>query len=530
MALSNNGRIPGLTFLNLRAMSRNSPSHRPCCLCRQLVVQRSSFLSKSNLRFNSSSTSSVSASIAEAVKVASEKANPPTRKLKRYFLGTSIILLIWGGYLYATDTRASAHRWFVPRLIRWYYPDAEDAHHAGVHWLKVLYDLGLHPRERGNPDGDGKLVTKVFGYTLCNPIGISGGLDKDAEIPSALFELGPAIVEVGGTTPLPQEGNPRSRVFRIVSQDALINRYGLNSKGADHMAAVLKQRVRDFAYAHGFGSGESAEERVLNGEAGVPAGSLTDGKLLAVQVAKNKVTPETDIEVVKKDYIYCVNRLGKYADIIVVNVSSPNTPGLRTLQESGPLTSLLKGVVEAAKQTDRNTKPYVMVKVSPDEDTDEQISGICDAVWASGVDGVIVGNTTKTRPESLPKGYKLSTREQETLGEMGGFSGPHLFDKTVSLVSRYRKLLEKKMLSEDTTESAPSSETGTVTVTAPVKSHLAPKVIFASGGITNGEQAAKALGAGANVAMLYTGLVYGGSGTITRMKEEMRELKDKAEK
>lgn len=275
----------------------------------------------------------------------------------------------------------------------------------------------------------------MFGYTLSNPIGISGGLDKHAEIPDALFDLGPAIVEVGGTTPLPQDGNPRPRVFRVPSQNAMINRYGLNSKGADHMAALLGQRVRDFAYAHGFGDHEQAEQRVLNGEAGVPAGSLIPGKLLAVQVAKNKATPDTDIEAVKRDYVYCVDRLAKYADILVVNVSSPNTPGLRDLQATAPLTAILKAVVGAAKGLDRQTKPYVMVKVSPDEDSDEQVTGICDAVWGSGVDGVIVGNTTNRRPGPVTKGITLPTEEQQTLKETGGYSGPPLFDRTVTLVA-----------------------------------------------------------------------------------------------
>ncbi|KAK2882447.1 hypothetical protein FQN49_000339 [Arthroderma sp. PD_2] len=403
-------------------------------------------------------------------------------------------------------------------MIRWLYPDAEDAHHFGVDILKSLYRYGLHPRERGNPDGDGELVTKVFGYTLCNPIGISGGLDKDAEIPSQLFELGPAIVEVGGTTPLPQAGNPRPRVFRIPSQNALINRYGLNSKGADNMALLLKQRVRDFAYSEGFGVGDAAEQRVLDGEAGVPPGSLTEGKLLAVQVAKNKTTLDGDIEAIKKDYVYCVDRLAKYADILVVNVSSPNTPGLRDLQRVEPLTKILTGVVQAAKRAHRQVKPFVMVKVSPDENSDEQISGICDAVTNAGVDGVIVGNTTNRRPEALPKGYALSNREQNTLHETGGFSGPQLLNGTVALVAKYRAQLDQRGGPKSPAvdeESVPSVDTA-----------VGPrKVIFASGGITNGTQACAAINAGADVAMLYTGLVYGGSGTITRMKEEMRVAK-----
>lgn len=341
-------------------------------------------------------------------------------------------------------------------------------------------------------------------------------------------------MEVGGTTPLPQDGNPRPRVFRLPSQKAMINRYGLNSKGADHMAAILEQRVCDFAYAQGFGLHEQAVERVLNGEASVPPGSLTPGKLLAVQVAKNKATPDSDIEAIKRDYVYCVDRLAKYADILVVNVSSPNTPGLRDLQATAPLTAILKAVVGAAKGVDRATKPFVMVKVSPDEDADEQVSGICEAVWGSGVDGVIVGNTTNRRPDPLPKGYVLPAKEQTTLKETGGYSGPQLFDRTVALVARYRALLDETPVTPELAGVA-QAETARVAHAEPdaenvpaidppnVAAQFPRKVIFASGGITNGAQAQAALNAGASVAMMYTGVVYGGVGTVTRVKQEMRE-------
>jgi dihydroorotate dehydrogenase len=335
-------------------------------------------------------------------------------------------------------------------------------------------------------------------------------LDKHADIPDPLFEVGPAVVEVGGTTPLPQDGNPKPRVFRLTSQRAMINRYGLNSKGADHMAEVLKQRVIDFAYAAGFGQHEEAAQRVLDGEANVPPGSLVPGKLLAVQVAKNKLTPDGDIDAIARDYVYCVDRVARYADILVVNVSSPNTPGLRDLQAAAPLTAILTAVVGSAKKVDRKTKPYVMVKVSPDEDSDEQISGICEAVWNSGVDGVIVGNTTNRRPDPIPQGFVLPEKEQETLKETGGYSGPQLFDRSVALVARYRALLDQgpqtdKSDGENTPANAPR------------------KVIFASGGITTGKQARAALDAGASVAMMYTGVVYGGIGTVTRVKQELRE-------
>ncbi|RDW90784.1 dihydroorotate dehydrogenase 2 [Aspergillus mulundensis] len=463
----------------------------------------------------------------ETVKEAPKKAG---RSLRRTVVGTSLALTLLIGYVYGTDTRASIHRYGVVPLIRQIFPDAEDAHHIGVDALKTLYKYGLHPRERGDPDGDGVLATEVFGYTLANPIGISGGLDKHAEIPDPLFAIGPAIVEVGGTTPLPQDGNPRPRVFRLPSQKAMINRYGLNSKGADHMAAILEQRVRDYAYENGFGAYEAAEQRVLDGEAGVPPGSLQPGKLLAVQVAKNKATPDGDIEAIKRDYVYCVDRVAKYADILVVNVSSPNTPGLRDLQATAPLTAILKAVVSSAKSVDRKTKPYVMVKVSPDEDSDEQVSGICDAVRGSGVDGVIVGNTTNRRPDPLPQGYTLPANEQATLKETGGYSGPQLFDRTVALVARYRTMLDAESetagsareLAATAAQAEPDSE-NVPSVEAPSASPR--KVIFASGGITNGKQARAVLDAGASVAMMYTGVVYGGIGTVTRVKQELREEK-----
>lgn len=341
-------------------------------------------------------------------------------------------------------------------------------------------------------------------------------MDKHADIPDALFDIGPAVVEVGGTTPLPQEGNPKPRVFRLPSQHAMINRYGLNSRGADHMAAVLKQRVRDFAYAAGFGAHDHSEQRVLDGDANVPPGSLVPGKLLAVQVAKNKLTPDGDIDAIKRDYVYCVDRVARYADILVVNVSSPNTPGLRDLQAAAPLTAILTAVVDAAKNVERKTKPYVMVKVSPDEDSPEQISGICEAVWHSGVDGVIVGNTTNRRPDPVPKGFVLPSKEQETLKETGGYSGPQLFDRSVALIARYRALLDEGPPSQQPANESEKAAT-------PTTENAPRKVIFASGGITTGQQARAALDAGASVAMMYTGLVYGGIGTVTLVKQELRE-------
>ncbi|KAK3307204.1 uncharacterized protein B0T15DRAFT_393740 [Chaetomium strumarium] len=427
---------------------------------------------------------------------------------RNMLVGSILVTTAGLAYYYATDTRASFHRWLVPPLLRLVFPDAEDAHHVGTAALKALYSLGLHPRERpsalgSDPQSDNPLAVTVFGTTLSNPIGISAGLDKDAEIPDPLFALGAGVVEVGGCTPLPQDGNPRPRVFRIPAVDGLVNRYGLNSRGADAMAARLRERLRRFAKRLGL-----TEREVMDGELearGVPTGSLVPGRLLCVQIAKNKKTDEKDMDAVIRDHVYCVQRLAPYADVLVVNVSSPNTPGLRDLQAAEPLARLLGAVVDEARRTSRKVKPRVMVKVSPDEDDDTQMEGVVQAVWMSGVDGVIVGNTTKRRNGLVPQGVRLSGKEQKALVEEGGFSGPAMFDRTLSLVGRYRKMLDSYSLKSAGVEDAFPPQ----------------KVIFATGGITNGEQALKVLNAGASVAMVYTGMVYGGSGTITRIKKEM---------
>lgn len=291
-------------------LCKHAPGRAPLRLLRQPLLTRQWQLSP--LRLSSTSTAAeatakaasaeatAKAASAEAAakvasdnaaKAASETANEAKQgarsagnRLRNIFYGTTFALVAGVGYLYFTDTRASAHKYIVPRIIRTLWPDAEDAHHIGTKALLALYPLGLHPRERGDPDGAGDLRITVFGHTLDNPMGISAGLDKNAEIPDQLFAMGPAVVEVGGVTPKPQDGNTKPRVFRVKSQEGLINRYGLNSEGADSVAARLRQRVREFAYRVGFGVGPDAEQRVLDGAAGVPPGSLVAGKLMCVQV------------------------------------------------------------------------------------------------------------------------------------------------------------------------------------------------------------------------------------------------------
>jgi len=585
-------RVPLRVWTSIRSSTVSSRAHfRPQFQLRKPI-------------FHVRATPSRNASTAQTV--AADGRSVGTR-LKNLFYGTTLVLALSFTYLYVTDTRASIHRYLLVPLLRLTHADAEDAHHFGTSALKALYSFGLHPRERSRPDEAGELSVEVFGHTLDNPVGTSGGIDKDADIPSPLFALGAAVVEVGGVTPHPQEGNPKPRVWRLPSQNALINRYGLNSEGAEHVAMQLRQRVREFAYHKGYGITAEAEQMVLDGAAGVPPGSLMEGRLLAVQVSKNKTTPDGDIAAVKRDFVTCVEHLARYADVITVNVSSPNTPGLRQFQKVGPLTEILSDVVDAARKTERRAKPAVMVKVSPDEDSDEQISGICEAVWESGVDGVIVGNTTKTRPDALPAGFNMPPKEAQILLEQGGYSGPQMFERTLGLVKKYRRLLdqgpkessqpkkEKKQEARKTdiarndepvrsspgkleaiaesekrdaqrlkplnngddnlnkqplirlpeqssltaassSSSSSSSSTATPTPSKPSgiqvgQSDSSQKVIFATGGITNGQQALAILNAGASVAMVYTALIYGGVGTITRIKEEMRdEIKGKSSK
>ncbi|RKF55529.1 Dihydroorotate dehydrogenase, mitochondrial [Erysiphe neolycopersici] len=445
-------------------------------------------------------------------------ASSPFRTV-RLILHTSLsIFCVAASYYYFTDTRSSVHRWLTVPALRIIYPDAEDSHYNCTRILKELYSWGLHPRERNSTtlqNSNGKSISvTVFGEELQNPIGTSAGIDKLAEIPDALLALGPAIVEVGGVTPYAQEGNPKPRVFRLPNLNSLINRYGLNSNGAEDMVRRLRERVRLFAYRNGYGVGAEAEDLILNGYAQVPPGSLVKGKLLAIQVAKNKDTKDEDLEAVMRDYVFCVEKLAPYADIIVVNVSSPNTPGLRELQKVEPLTHILRAVVDTARAVNRKTYPRVMVKVSPDENTEEQVTGIVEAIWDSGVDGVIVGNTTKRRYEVLPPGTMISQEEKRVLNEAGGLSGPMMFQKTLELVKRYRALLDQGPL---LTQEAHNSDTS-----------FEPKVIFASGGITTGKQALEILKAGASVAQIYTAMIYGGVGTVTRIKKEMREELAKA--
>lgn len=260
------------------------------------------------------------------------------------------------------------------------------------------------------------------------------------------------------------------------------------------VAVRLRDRVRRYALKNGM-----TEQEVLD-STHIPA-SLWENRLLAVQIGKNKTTPETDIEAVKRDYMICVEKMGKYADILVVNVSSPNTPGLRSLQKRESLQELLSAIAEAAERVERRVKPKVMVKVSPDSDSTEDIKDISAAVKFARVAGIIVANTTVKRPLSVVASPQATAEEKRILHtEAGGLSGPVLVPKMLELVERFSKELGGQA------------------------------VVFASGGVTSGSDVLEARKRGAKIVMGYTGMVYGGVGFFGRISEEIRRILDKESK
>ncbi|KAI5838725.1 Dihydroorotate dehydrogenase-domain-containing protein [Morchella snyderi] len=437
----------------------------------------------------------------------------PGNRIRNGLIGTTLVGTVAFGYYYLTDTRSAIHQYPVVPFLRWFYSGddipkeaggkgdgAEKAHEVGIKALRGLYDIGFPLRERGDHeylDAEGMGVetdkndrNQLFGHHLKTPLAISAGLDKHATCIDPLFALSPAIslLEIGCITPQPQAGNPKPRMFRLPTSNSLINRYGFNSVGADVAAIRLRDRVRRYAHAHGI-----SEDDVYNSTT-LPA-SLYPNRLLAVQIGKNKTTPETDIEAVKRDYTECVGKLARYADIIVVNVSSPNTPGLRSLQKRELLQDLLAAVVKATNDTPRKVKPKVVVKVSPDSSSPSDIKDISAAILGAGVAGVIVANTTVSRPPEILASPQTTEEEKRVAAkEMGGLSGPVLLPKTLELVERFKKELGDGA------------------------------VVFASGGITSGRDAVEARKRGASVVMGYTGMVYGGVGFWGRVAEEMASI------
>ncbi len=281
---------------------------------------------------------------------------------------------------------------------------------------------------------DPRLRVKVAGLDFPNPLGMAAGYDKNGEVPDALLGLGFGFAEIGSITPLPQPGNPKPRVFRLTSDDAVINRLGFNNEGHERCAARLSAR---------------------SGRRGI----------VGVNIGANKDSADRI-----GDYELGVKRFAPLASYLTVNISSPNTPGLRNMQAGKELAELLSRVVAArACLADDKSKP-IFLKIAPDL-TGKELEDIAAAVLAHSIDGVIVSNTTLSRA-----GLKDASLAEET----GGLSGKPLFERSTIVLAKMRRL-------------------------------LGPKVtIVGVGGVSSAETALEKIRAGADLVQLYTGLIYGG--------------------
>uniref|UniRef100_A0A8C4PXR0 Dihydroorotate dehydrogenase (quinone), mitochondrial n=1 Tax=Eptatretus burgeri TaxID=7764 RepID=A0A8C4PXR0_EPTBU len=277
--------------------------------------------------------------------------------------------------------------------------DAETAHRLSIR----LLSMGLVPRARHLDSSI--LETDVFGHKFSNPLGMAAGFDKHAEVPDALFGLGFAFVEVGSVTPKAQPGNSQPRVFRLSQDQAIINRYGFNSDGYAAVRQRLEARTEiQFALSKKLGPSASFMEGPLVFE---------EGRLLGINLGKNK-----DSEDPVMDYVTGIQTLGPLADYMVINVSSPNTPGLRDLQAAKQLRIILTKVIDARDSlgSNRNRHPLIFLKISPDL-SPQDLADIAQVTTELNVDGLIVSNTTVSRPASL-----ISPNRNE----VGGLSGPPL--------------------------------------------------------------------------------------------------------
>jgi dihydroorotate dehydrogenase len=305
-------------------------------------------------------------------------------------------------------------------------------------------------------------------------VGVAAGLDKQADAVDGLFDLGFAYVEVGSVTPEPQYGNARPRYFRLSSDSAIINRLGFPSEGAAAVCRNLQDRVRNYFI-------KTATR--LTSE--TPK-SLSPNTMLAVNLGKNK---DTLIKDAGEDYIKGIRIFAPYADVLVINLSSPNTPGLRSLQSAHYLRHLLSSIrVEVSKLPE--PQPRLVVKIAPDLNLPE-IRDIAQAVVENHVDGVIISNTTIQRPGTL-------TSPPEKVAEQGGLSGPPL--KPLSL--RALRILKSQL------KQLPGGQSVT---------------LIGCGGVNSGKDAIEFARAGATIVQCYTGFVYDGVGFAGRIKDEILE-------
>mgnify|MGYP000924653284 CR=1 FL=1 len=333
--------------------------------------------------------------------------------------------------------------WYaLARPLVWRF-DPERAHHAAIAALKT----GLVPGCRGADDPI--LRTQVCGLDLANPVGLAAGFDKDAEVPDAMLAQGFGFVETGTVTPLPQPGNPKPRLFRLEEDAAVVNSFGFNSKGLAAYGARLQAR----------------------------AGRPSRGPVGA-NVGKNKASTDA-----VADYVKGVEATARFADYLVVNISSPNTPGLRALQARETVRALMQAVIEARARSvgESGRRPPLWVKIAPDLD-DAGLADVAEEALATGVDGIVLGNTTVTRPPTLRSVHR--TRP-------GGLSGRPLKSLAAERLAALYRITGGRI------------------------------PLIGCGGIESGADAYARLRAGASAVQLYSALVYHGPGLAERIKREL---------
>ncbi|MSO99332.1 MAG: quinone-dependent dihydroorotate dehydrogenase [Rhodospirillaceae bacterium] len=334
-------------------------------------------------------------------------------------------------------------------LYRFLWPflgtlDPEAAHRLAILALQSgLVGLIYRP----SPD-DPALKIDLWGRAFPNPVGLAAGFDKNAEVPLQAGALGFGFVEVGGVTPLPQPGNPRPRLFRLMEDRAIINRFGFNSDGLE----AVRRRLADL-------------------RRGKP------GPIIGVNLGKNRDSTDA-----AADYVAGVTALAPLADFVVINVSSPNTPGLRALQSVEPMVALTRAVRETRERAGSRTP--LLFKIAPDLDLND-VTAICRVAMAEGMDGLVVSNTTVMRPASLKSTHTA---------ESGGLSGAPLFEASTQLLREVYALTEGKL------------------------------PLIGVGGISSAEQAYAKIKAGASLVQLYTALVYEGPGLVGDIKRGLAEL------
>ena len=317
--------------------------------------------------------------------------------------------------------------------------DPEQAHGAALAGLK----LGFGPRAAN--DAFPRLRTNLAGLDLPNPIGLAAGFDKNAEVPDAMLAAGFGWVECGTVTPLAQAGNPRPRIFRLSEDRGVINRLGFNNEGLEKFVARLQARPR--------------------------------ASVVGANVGANKDAPDR-----AADYVAGLQAVWPFASYVTANISSPNTPGLRGLQERGPLEELLArlAAARASLETAHGARP-LFLKVAPDLD-ESAVRDIADLALAHGLSGLIVSNTTLSRPETL---------KSPTKAEAGGLSGAPLFALSTRVLRQFAEALGGRM------------------------------ALIGVGGISSAADALAKIKAGASAVQLYSAMVYEGPGLVARMAREL---------